>query len=209
MIELRDMTKHFGDTVALEGVSMTLARGESLSVLGPSGSGKTTLLRLIAGLEMPDRGQVLLGDEVVSRPGWVMPPHLRGMGFVFQQPALWPHMTVARNVAFGLGGPADARLDEVLEQAGLTALRDRLPGELSGGEARRVALARALAPQPNWLLLDEPLTNLDAEAKDEMLDLIGAVARDTGAGLIYVTHDETEATLIATRIVRLRDGVMQ
>lgn len=213
MIELRGVTKRFGDTVAVEGVSMTLARGASVAALGPSGSGKTTLLRLIAGLETPDEGEALLDGEVASRPGWVLAPHLRGMGFVFQQPALWPHMSVARNVAFGLGGlpreQADARLDEALEQTGLTALRDRLPGQLSGGEARRVALARALAPRPDWLLMDEPLTNLDTEAKDGMLELIAQVVGETEAGLVYVTHDESEASRIAERVVRLRDGRLE
>lgn len=213
MIELRDVTKRFGQTIALASVSMTLERGASVAVLGPSGSGKTTLLRLIAGLEMPDEGEVLLDGEVVSRPGWVLAPHLRGMGFVFQQPALWPHMSVARNVAFGLGGvprdQANARLDETLERTGLTALRDRLPGQLSGGESRRVALARALAPHPDLLLMDEPLTNLDTDAKDGMLALIAQVAEETGPGLIYVTHDESEAGRIAERVVRLRAGRLQ
>lgn len=213
MIEVRDVTKRFGKTTALASVSVTLARGERLSVLGPSGSGKTTLLRLIAGLETPDAGDVLLDGELASRPGWALAPHLRSIGFVFQQPTLWPHMSVARNVAFGLGEmprePADARLAEALEATGLTGLRDRLPGELSGGEARRVALARALAPRPDWLLMDEPLANLDIEAKDEMLALIASVAQETSAGLIYVTHDESEAARISTRVVRLRDGRLQ
>ncbi len=210
MIEVRDVSKSFDGTTALAGVSVTLARGERVVVFGPSGSGKTTLLRLIAGLETPDTGEVLLDGAVASRPGWVQAPHERGMGFVFQQPALWPHMSVARNVAFGLGAMprerADEPLREVLAATGLTDLRDRLPSQLSGGEARRVALARALAPQPDWLLMDEPLANLDTEARDEMLSLIATITGKTGAGLVYVTHDRTEAERIARRVVRLHDG---
>ncbi len=210
MIELRAVTRRFRDTVAVDGVSFTLAEASTVAILGPSGSGKTTVLRLIAGLEEPDEGELLIGGEVVSRPGLVVPPHMRGMGFVFQQPALWPHMTVARNVAFGLGDlprtQARERLAEVLAQTALTDLRDRLPAQLSGGQARRVALARALAPRPAWLLMDEPLTNLDGESRSQMLALIEQIVAGSETGLVYVTHDESEAARLAPRVLRMDAG---
>jgi len=210
MIELRGVSKHFGPTVAVAEVTVTLAISAPVALLGPSGCGKTTLLRLIAGLEVPDAGEVLFAGKVASRPGWVLAPHLRSIGFVFQQPALWPHLSVARNVAFGLGrmprAQAAARLGEVLEQTGLTHLRDRLPHQLSGGEARRVALARALAPRPTWLLMDEPLSNLDSDAKEELLALIRDIGSHAGVGLVYVTHDEGEALRLTPRVLRMRNG---
>lgn len=210
MIEVRAVVKRFGPVTAVDHASLALERGASLAILGASGCGKTTLLRLIAGLELPDRGEVLMDGRVVSRLGWGDAPHRRDIGFVFQQPALWPHMTVAGNVRFGLHGlprqQAAARLVRALEDGGLVGLEERYPAQLSGGQARRVALARAIAPRPAWLLMDEPLTNLDRAAKAEMLELIVTVTAESGAGLIYVTHDEDEAHLLAGRVLRMTEG---
>ena len=143
----------------------------------------------------------------------MLAPHLRGIGLVFQSAALWPHMTVAGNIRFGLAGlpaaEARARLAEVVEQTALCGLEQRRPGELSGGEARRVALARALAPRPRYLLLDEPLTSLDSDLRGELLGLIRAVTRESGAGLIYVTHDREEAATVADRTLVLREGRLE
>lgn len=210
MIEVRAVVKRFGEVTALDGVSLALERGASLGVLGASGSGKTTLLRVIAGLELPDDGEVLMHGRTVSRPGWAMAPHRRGLGFVFQSPALWPHMTVAGNISFGLHGlpaaEAQTRLAQIIEDTGLGGLEQRYPAQLSGGQARRVALARALAPRPHWLLMDEPLTNLDRDARDELLTLVRRMATDSGAGLIYVTHDEGEIERLACPTLRLSEG---
>lgn len=210
MIQLRHLTRRFGPVTAVRDVSLDIAQAASVAILGPSGSGKTTLLRLIAGLEMPDEGEIRIGGRLASRPGWLLPPHQRGIGFVFQAPALWPHMTVAQNVLFGLQQVprphAQARLAEILEQTALSTLAARFPAQLSGGEARRVSLARALAPRPKYLLMDEPLTNLDLALKAELLSLVQHTARATGAALVYVTHDPDEAAQISGRILTLRDG---
>jgi iron(III) transport system ATP-binding protein len=165
MITVRQVTKYYGQTKALEEVSLSHNSLDPLIILGPSGGGKTTLLRLIAGLEMPDSGEIYLENCLASDPGWLLPPHRRGIGFVFQSSALWPHMTVADNILFGVNHvPKDEardRLNGLLESTGLKGLEGRYPDELSGGEARRVAIARCLAPRPKILLMDEPLINLD------------------------------------------------
>lgn len=209
MVELRSITKRYGSVAVLTGFDLTVPAGESLVLVGPSGCGKTTLLRLIAGLEYPTAGEVILRGEVVSSPARVLPPHRRGVGFVFQSPALWPHMTVAQHLRFGLDdlprAEVQARLAELLEQTALTALAERYPHQLSGGQARRVGLARALAPRPDLLLLDEPLTNLHADLKAELLALIKQTTRALGTTMIYVTHDESEAAQVANRVLRLGD----
>jgi iron(III) transport system ATP-binding protein len=207
MIALNQVSKSYGKVLAVDRVSFEVPPHSALAILGPSGSGKTTLLRLIAGLEMPDKGEISLLGEVASRPGWVRPPHERGIGFVFQTPALWPHMTAAQNVLFGLNGTpkplARRRLDELIAQLRLEGLTGRYPAQLSGGEARRVALARALAPRPRCLLLDEPLTNLDAELKGEILPAIKALICEDGPCLVYVTHDAGEAAYLSERVLTL------
>ena len=207
MIALNQVSKSYGNVQALERISFEVPAHSALAILGPSGSGKTTLLRLIAGLEMPDQGEISLWGELISRPGWVKPPHQRGIGFVFQTPALWPHMTAAQNILFGMNGAprpqARGRLNELVAQLRLEGLTHRYPAQLSGGEARRVALARALAPHPRCLLLDEPLTNLDAELKGEILPEIKALIRDDGPCLVYVTHDAGEAAFISERVLTL------
>ena len=210
MIELTDIGRSFGQVHALAGVTMRIGPAARLAVLGASGSGKTTLLRLIAGLEIPDSGEIRMDGRVVSRAGWALEPHLRDIGFVFQKPCLWPHMTVAQNVDFAIAGVPKterrARLDSVLETTGLADLGGRYPSELSGGQERRVALARAIVRQPRNLLMDEPLTSLDSEAKGEMLELVSRTVKLHGCTLVYVTHDKAEADALADETVLLRDG---
>jgi iron(III) transport system ATP-binding protein len=213
MIALRQVSKSFGAVKAVDGVTLDIAEGNHVALLGPSGSGKTTLLRLIAGLEMPDGGEISIDGMLASTPKWTLEPHRRGLGFVFQTPALWPHMTVAQNILFGLhkltGDEARARLHEMLDLVSLKGLEHRYPHQLSGGEARRVSIARTLAPGPQYLLMDEPLINLDTELKDRLLSLILEAVRTTKACLIYVTHDKNEAEQIAHRIVTIRNGRLE
>ena len=202
MVEIRGLYKAFGKVPVLTRLDLEVTRGSRVALLGRSGAGKTTLLRLIAGLDLPDRGEILLQGECASRPGWARPPHQRGLGFLFQASALWPHMTVAQNILFGLGGTGD--VTEVLEQTRMTHLQDRYPHELSGGEERRAALARTLAPKPSLLLLDEPLTHADPETRQELLQVILGCP----ATLIYVCHDQEEAHSVAPRLLQLRDGLL-
>jgi ABC-type Fe3+/spermidine/putrescine transport system ATPase subunit len=213
MIEVKQLSKSFGDVRAVDHVTFNVPAGDSLAILGPSGSGKTTLLRLIAGLEIPDEGEIYINGELSSEPGWVEAPHRRGIGFVFQAPSLWPHMTVAQNILFGLNGisrrDGRRRLDELLQQTSLKGLENRYPSQLSGGQARRVALARTLAPRPRCLLMDEPLTNLDPDLKGQLVALIKQTAEQEGVCLLYVTHDADEAKCISERVLVLRDGRLE
>ncbi len=204
MIELRGVSKKFGPLCAVDAAGLVLREGERVTLTGPSGCGKTTLLRLIAGLETPDAGEIRIGGNLVSRPGWTLAPHLRGIGFVFQEPALWPHMTVAANVRFALRGSPNG-LPQLLREAGIAALAGRYPDQLSGGQARRVALARALAASPSCLLLDEPLAHLDGESKACQMELI----LRAGVTTILVTHDEREAASLGGRILFMRHGRLQ
>jgi len=182
-------------------------------VMGPSGSGKTTLLRLIAGLEPPDEGEIRLGGRLASSNNFLLPPYRRDVGMVFQSPALWPHMTVAENVRYGLKGiprgAAKGRVEELLERMGIGELRNRFPGEISGGQARRVALARALAPRPRFLLLDEPLTNVEAQLKEKLILLIREEKEKHGATLVCVTHERSEAQRLAEQVVVLEGGLIK
>ncbi len=208
---LDHLHKHYANTHAVADVSLTVAPGETVALLGPSGCGKSTLLRLVAGLERPDAGRVTLGDRDITQ----QPAQQRGFGMVFQDFALFPHLNVANNVAFGLveqGWSAAARqkrVGELLELVGLAGFETRRVPQLSGGEQQRVSLARALAPQPSLLLLDEPLSNLDValreELKVELADLLGSL--ETGA--IYVTHDQSEAFTLADRVALMRRGRLE
>jgi iron(III) transport system ATP-binding protein len=210
MIELTGVSKRYGAVTALDTITLSIPDQARVAVLGPSGSGKTTLLRILAGLEIPDTGTITIGDRMVNDPDPLIPPSGRGIGFVFQSPALWPHMTVGANILFAMDGvepgEADRRLGELLDRMSIGQLRDRYPDQISGGQARRVALARALAPKPSILLFDEPLTNLDDEIREELLTLIGESVRNSGATMVFVTHNKAEAGVIADTILRCKDG---
>jgi multiple sugar transport system ATP-binding protein len=200
--------KAFGATVALESVNLHIADGEFLALLGPSGCGKTTLLRIIAGLEVQTAGRVLIGGHDVSD----LPPRKRGLAMVFQNYAVFPHMTVADNVGFGLrmSGADKVRIARQVEKAAallhIEPYLQRYPGQLSGGQRQRVAVARALAIEPAVLLMDEPLSNLDALLRLEMRAELKSVLQEAGTTTVYVTHDQTEAMGLADRIAVLHAG---
>ncbi len=210
MIALHKVTKSYGSVTALDNVSLEIFSGETVVIQGPSGSGKTTLLRLIAGLEIPTQGQIHIAGEQVSSPSGVTPAYTRGIGFVFQRSALWPHMTVMQNIHFAMSSlpkpQAEELLNQLLEQMALKELANRYPSQLSGGEARRVALARALAANPNILLLDEPLTSLDPDLKERLLRLIRGCVAKTKTTLLYVTHIADEAGQVGGRLVHMQAG---
>lgn len=213
MIRVQGLTKYFNTSIVLENITFSLAPKESVAVLGPSGSGKTTLLRLIAGLERPDRGQIHINGCLVSDPRRMVPPHKRGVGFVFQEPALWPHFTVAQNILFGLKHlprqETRRTLSEVIGAMDLKGLENRYPDEISGGEARRVSIARAMAPRPTCLLMDEPLVNLDSALKERIFQLILKIVKHRQGQMIYVTHDPSEAQRISGHILHLRNGALR
>jgi thiamine transport system ATP-binding protein len=208
MLRIEDVSIRFDGSAALEGASLEVADGEVVAVLGASGSGKTTLLRVIAGLQPPDSGRVLLDGVDLART----PPHRRGVGLVFQDHALFPHRDVGDNVAFGLrmrGGAPDrvaARTAELIELVGLTGFERRAVGSLSGGEQQRVALARALAPEPRILLLDEPLGSLDRRLRDRLLEDLDRLFAELGVTAVYVTHDQSEAFGLGDRVAVMRAG---
>ncbi|HTV12126.1 MAG TPA: ABC transporter ATP-binding protein [Acidimicrobiales bacterium] len=205
-------TKSFGEKHALAGLHLQVDPGTFVVLLGPSGSGKTTLLRCVAGIERLTGGMIAIGEEVVASPGRHLPPEKRRLAMVFQDYALWPHMTALRNVSFPLqqlrmGAPeVRQKALEMLEQVGLARLADRYPNELSGGEQQRVALARALVSGVGLLLFDEPLSNLDADMREQLRFAISTLARDSGATSLYITHDQSEAFALADRVGVLRDG---
>ena len=207
MLELRQVAKRFGNFEVLSGVNFRLGPGEIAALTGPSGCGKTTVLRLISGLEMLDQGEIHLEGRLVSRSQWGTPPHQRQLGCVFQEPRLWPHLTVSGNIEFSISGwtrsERRARLEKVAEWTGLTALLHRHPSGLSAGEARRVALARALAPRRKLVLMDEPLTNLDTASTQSLLDAVLQAWREEQFTLLYVTHDPAEIQSLDARILSL------
>lgn len=194
----------------LEAVDLDLWPGTITMLTGRSGAGKTTLLRLIAGLEGACAGEVRIGGRLASAPGPLIPPHRRGVGMVFQQPALWPHMTVAEHLRFALGdkapAAAEARARQVLDLVGIAALAGKRPAELSGGEAARTALARAIAPQPACLLMDEPLAHLDAALRHDIAALLRDLTTATRAATLIVTHVPEDLASIADRALHLADG---
>ena len=207
-IQVQQVTKRFGSVVALQGLSLRIEPGELFFLLGPSGCGKTTLLRILAGFYLPEEGRVLFGDEDVTR----LEPHKRNTGMMFQSYALWPHLTVGQNVAFGLeqrNVPADERrrrVAEALASVHMQEFAERSPNQLSGGQQQRVALARALVIRPRCLLLDEPLSNLDAKLRLEMRTEIRRVCKEFNLTTVYVTHDQKEALSIADRMAILDRG---
>jgi iron(III) transport system ATP-binding protein len=209
MLRLEKITRRFGDTTAVDDVSLEVAAGEFLTLLGPSGCGKTTTLRMVAGFEHPTSGQVWVNGRDVT----ALPPQRRDVGMVFQNYALFPHMDVGENVAFGLrargGRDVDARVQRALERVELAGYERRKVQELSGGQQQRVALARALAPEPPLLLLDEPLSNLDAALRERTRTEIRALLKELGMTAVFVTHDQEEAFALSDRIAVLDRGRLQ
>jgi iron(III) transport system ATP-binding protein len=209
MIALDNATKRFGAATAVDGASLCVERGEVVALLGPSGCGKTTLLRLIAGFERPDGGTVEVGGRLVAGRGTWIPPERRRVGMVFQDYALFPHLTVAENVGFGLPRrERAARVAELLAIVGMTELGGRYPHELSGGQQQRVALARALAPSPELMLLDEPWSNVDPFLRETLRGEVVEIMRPLGVTVLLVTHDREEAFSLADRIALMRDGAV-
>jgi iron(III) transport system ATP-binding protein len=204
------VSHRFGSTLAVDAVDLEIPTGSFTSLLGPSGCGKTTLLRIIAGLERPDQGRVEIAGRVVDAPGVHVEPEDRAVGLVFQAHALFPHLDVGRNVAFGLRGldrsSRARRVAEVLDLVGLGDLTSRMPSELSGGQQQRVALARALAPRPSLLLLDEPFSSLDAALRASVREEVRAILHDAGQTALLVTHDQEEALSITDRVGVMFDG---
>ena len=203
-ISAADVHKSYGTTQAVAGTTVEVARGQLVALLGPSGSGKTTLLRIVAGLEVPDRGTVTIGGRLVAGDGVWEEPERRRIGMVFQDGALFPHLTVAKNIGFG--DVADGRVEECLALVGLSARAGAYPHELSGGERQRIALARALAPAPEVVLLDEPFASLDAGLRASLRDEVAGILRAAGASALLVTHDQHEALAVADVVVVMRDG---
>ena len=216
-VSVQDLTISYGPVQAVRGVGFTARSGEFVTLLGPSGCGKTTTLRAIAGLEKPAAGRIALGERDVfnAASGVNLPPEQRGLAMVFQSYAIWPHMTVFENVAFGLraqgvvGAALDIAVHRGLELVGLAALHDRMATRLSGGQQQRVALARAIAAQSGVILLDEPLSNLDAQLRLSMRAEIKDLQRRLGVTALYVTHDQEEALVLSDRIVVMRDGLVE
>ena len=211
-VSIRGLTKRYGDVAAVRALDLHVKAGELVALLGPSGCGKTTTLRLVAGFLAPEAGEIWVGDRCLSSPGTVIPPERRRMAMIFQSYALWPHMTVARNIAYGLrfnGVPRadrDRRVKEMLRVVQLEGYGSRYPGELSGGQQQRVAVARALVVEPEILLLDEPLSNLDANLREEMRFEIRRLHDTFGITTLYVTHDQAEAMVISDRVAVLQAG---
>lgn len=209
-VALNDVSKRFGTVAALNGFNLSVERGGVLGLLGPSASGKTTALRVIAGFERPDAGTIeIAGTTVASDSVWV-PPEKRRVGMVFQDYALFPHLSVSGNVAFGLsrGEHRATRVLEVLAMVGLTGTADRMPHELSGGEQQRIALARALAPRPHLILLDEPFSNLDTPQRDRVRREVRTILVESRATAIFVTHDQEEALAMSDTVAVMRQGAV-
>jgi iron(III) transport system ATP-binding protein len=204
------LSKSYGAVAALHDFTLGVRAGEILALLGPSGCGKTTVLRLIAGFEQPDGGQIAVGERVVSSPAAYVPPEARHVGMVFQHYALFPHLNVADNVAYGLRGKRRrVQALEMLEMVGLRGLGARMPHELSGGQQQRVALARALAPHPAVLLLDEPFSNLDADLRAAMRAQVRDIIKRVGTTALFVTHDQEEALVIGDRVAVMNAGRLE
>ena len=214
-VTIQNVTKAFGNSVVLDKFNATFENGEFVTLLGPSGCGKTTMLRIIAGFEKPTSGSVLFDDRVVSSGKVFLQPEKRDIGMVFQSYAVWPHMTVFDNVAYPLTikkqdkATIRKKVERVLSAVHLIQYADRIPSQLSGGQQQRVALARALVAEPALLLLDEPLSNLDAKLRESMRFEIKEIQKEYGITVVYVTHDQTEAMAMSDRIVVINRGVIQ
>ena len=217
--EIRNIVMDFNGFKALNDISLKIQDGEFIAILGPSGCGKTTLLRLLAGFNHPTSGEIRIGEQVVANQDYVLPPNERFISMVFQSYALWPHMSVRKNVEFPIKNSkfvsqeiranCDQRVQELIGMVGLTGMEKRLPVQLSGGQRQRVALARALAVNPDLLLMDEPLSNLDTELRVEMRQEIKALHQKTRVTVVYVTHDQSEALALADRIVVMNHGQIE
>jgi ABC-type Fe3+/spermidine/putrescine transport system ATPase subunit len=210
-LSLHHLVKRYGAVSVVKNVSLEIAEGEFVSLLGPSGCGKTTILRMVAGLIDPSDGTIMVGGRDITR----LPPNKRNVGLVFQSYALFPHMTVFENVAFGLrrkgesGNALNTRVNEALALVRLEGYGERYPRQLSGGQQQRVAMARAIAPRPNVLLFDEPLSNLDAKLRDEMQIELKRLQRELKITTLFVTHDQAEALSLSDRVCVMHDGVIQ
>ena len=214
-VELRDLTKRYGTVAVVDDISLTIEHGHLVCLLGPSGCGKTTTLRLIAGFIEPSAGEIRVGDKLVSSPANTLPPERRNMSMIFQSYALWPHMTVEENIVYGLKlrkldrATIGKKLDAILATTKLAPLAQRYPGELSGGQQQRVALARALIVEPETLLLDEPLSNLDANLREEMRFEVRRLHDAYRYTTVYVTHDQSEAMTTADLICVMNGGKIE
>jgi iron(III) transport system ATP-binding protein len=215
MLSVRDVSQQLGGKLVLQAINLDVAQGTFVSLLGPSGSGKTTLLRILAGFLTPHSGTVTLNGITLSSAGGMIPPERRGMGMVFQNYAVWPHMTVFGNVAYGLRvrriptAEVRARTAEALRLVGLLGFEDRIPSELSGGQQQRVSIARSIATAPDVLLLDEPLSNLDAKLRKDMLFDLKRIQQQSGVTFVYVTHDQSEALSVSDKVAVISEGFIK
>jgi iron(III) transport system ATP-binding protein len=208
-LEIRNIKRHFDGRAVVDDVSLKVMPGQVTCLLGPSGCGKSTTLRIIAGVDMQDSGEIYVDGKLICDTIFRVPPEARSIGLMFQDFALFPHLTVSENVAFGLTGPKKARharVNELLERVGLTHFADSHPHQLSGGEQQRVALVRALAPRPSIMLMDEPFSGLDDRLRDDIRDETLAVLKDEGTAVLLVTHEPGEAMRMADEIALMRDG---
>lgn len=212
MISIQNLSQAFSHQYVLNGINLTVTKGTVLALLGPSGCGKSTLLKLLAGLLQPTDGTIYFGEQLVASSYHLIPPEKRNLGMVFQDYALWPHMTVSQNVAFPLRMRGIGRLEiqqrvmQALERVGLADFAKRKPADLSGGQQQRVALARAIIAEPEILLFDEPLSNLDIALRQSLCEEMAQLLRTLGITAVYVTHDPTEAHVLAHQIAHMRNG---
>lgn len=210
MLEIINVSRHYGKNTVLDNLSLTVPEGKVACLVGPSGCGKSSILRLVAGLDRPDAGEIRLRAETISTPAKIVEPQRRGLNMVFQDYALWPHMSVERIIGYGLNGHSKdvrvKRVSDLLHTMQIAHLAKRLPSQISGGQQQRVAIARALATDPNLLLFDEPLSNLDVQLRLEMRREFARLFRDLGKTVLYVTHDPLEASSFADILVVLKQG---